>query len=99
MMGKRYPPTYKPHVVPASVGGINALDSLISMPQQDCIYCWNIAPSEYGLRVRKGYSQWVEGMDGDVKSLVQFEGQLESSSTDRLFGVTSAGIYNITLLS
>jgi hypothetical protein len=98
---KRVPePTYKTAVVPASVGGINGLDSLMAMPPQDCIYCNNLMPSEYGLRLRKGYREWASGIPGgSVNTIIAFEGQLEDASADRLWAVTPAGIFDVTLFN
>ena len=53
--GKAAQPTAQSMTVPAPVGGINAYDSLMQMPPNDCIYAYNLMPVEYGLRLRKGY--------------------------------------------
>ena len=96
LLNRPVPAVYKPHIVPASVGGINALDGYMQMPPQDCIYCWNITPSELGLRIRKGYVEHATGIGGAINSMVPFEGQADASANDRLFAVTSAGIYDVT---
>lgn len=86
----------QPTSIPASVGGINALDSLMAMPPQDCIYTYNLMPVEYGLRLRKGYVEWNIGLDGDVRTMIGYESNLDTTANDRLFAVTEAGIYNVT---
>jgi hypothetical protein len=91
------PPTVKATTVPASVGGINALTSLMEMPPNDCIYCTNLMPSEYGMRLRKGYSEWANGLGAEVRSIIAFEGQAADTSADRMWAVTENGIYNVTL--
>jgi len=63
-LGVAEPPTAKSASLPASVGGINAYDSLMMMPPQDCIYTFNLMPVEYGLRLRRGYSEWSQGAVG-----------------------------------
>ena len=54
-LAKAQQPASQAVTVPPSVGGVNALDPLIAMPPQDCIYTYNLLPSEYGLRLRQGY--------------------------------------------
>jgi len=96
--------TVEPYSVPGSVGGVNSLDSLMMMPEQDCIYTYNLMPVEYGLRLRKGYRQWAtdcvespqRGSSSDVKSMIPYESQLRDAARDRLFAVTEEGIWNVT---
>lgn len=84
---------------PACTGGINALDPLIRMPDLDCIYTDNLMPSEYGLRLRKGYSQWATGVTGAVRTIIPFEGQAASAGSDKLFCVSENGIWDVTLFN
>ncbi len=46
-LGAPRPATVQHTSIPASVGGINALDSLMQMPPQDCLYTFNAMPVEY----------------------------------------------------
>ena len=88
----------KNHNIPASVGGINALQSLAGMPPQDCITCHNLMPSEYGMRLRSGYTEWAytDDLNGyPVNTLIGFQGQ-ESTAQDKLWAVTKEGIWDIT---
>jgi hypothetical protein len=88
----------KNHNIPASVGGINALQSLAGMPPQDCITCHNLMPSEYGMRLRSGYTEWAytDALNGyPINTLIGFQGQ-ESVLQDRLWAVTQEGIWDIT---
>jgi hypothetical protein len=91
------PPTAQQYTVPASVGGINALSSLMEMPPNDCVWCTNLMPSEYGMRLRKGYTEWANGLAAEVRTIIPFEGQSADVSSDRLWAVTENGIYNVTL--
>ncbi len=95
--GQPVPATIKQASLPASVGGINALDSMMAMPPQDCIYTFNLMPVEYGLRLRRGYRQWAQGLDGDVRTIIPYDSASEDPSKDKLFAVTSAGIYDISI--
>ena len=100
-------PTVQPYTFPASVGGVNAIDSLMMMPPQDCIYSYNLMPSEYGMRLRKGYRQWATGCseiparaeNNDVRTIIPFESNIQDASNDRLFAVTAEGIWNTTLFN
>jgi hypothetical protein len=101
------PPTITSYTFPASTGGVNAVDSLIAMPPQDCLYTFNIMPSEYGLRLRKGYREWATGCvenpqrapNVDVKTIIPFESKVQDVANDRLFAATSEGIWDVTLFN
>lgn len=93
-LGTAAPPSLKTVTVPASVGGVNALSSLMQMPGEDCIYTFNLMPAELGLRLRKGYQEWATGIIGDVRTIVSYEGREQSD--DRLWAATEYGIYDVT---
>lgn len=95
--GQPVPPAIKYASLPASVGGVNALDSMMMMPPQDCIYTFNLMPVEYGLRLRRGYREWAQGLDGDVRTIIAYDSASEDPSKDKLWAVTPAGIYDITI--
>jgi hypothetical protein len=101
--GKATAPTSNSYTVPSSTQGINALGSLMGMDAEDCISCSNIMPSEYGMELRKGYSEWASNLSETppaafpVNTLIGFEGQLEDSTSDKLWGVTQEGIWNVTV--
>ena len=84
--------------LPASTGGVNALDPLIATPQQDCYYTFNLMPSEYGLRLRKGYREWATNIGTDpytdVRGVIPFEGT--DPANNKLFAATADGIYDVT---
>ena len=102
-LGQTAPPTNQQFTIPSSTGGINSLENLMTMAPTDCIYCDNIMPSEYGLRLRKGYRQHAinvgvgDGESSKICTIVPFEGQLANQIADRLFAVTPTGIYDVTL--
>lgn len=97
--GQPVPPTIQAATLPASVGGVNAYDSLMAMPPMDCIYTFNLMPSEYGLRLRKGYREWAQGIDGQVRTLIAYDSASEDPAQDRLWAVTEFGIWNVTISS
>ena len=91
---------FQPYTFPPSVGGINGRDAVTGMPPQDCLYCHNLMPVEYGLRLRKGYREWANIPTGKkVNTIIPFEGQESDASGDRLWAVTEDGIYDITLFN
>ena len=95
-LGAAPPPTAQYVTIPASVGGVNSIDSLMAMPPEDCIYTYNAMPVEYGLRLRKGYREWGTGADGDIRTVLAYEANTALPADDRLWGVTSTGIWNFT---
>ena len=103
--GQAVPATVQPFTFPASVGGVNAVDSLMMMPPEDCIYTYNLMPSEYGLRMRKGYKEWATNCvespqraeNVDVRTIIPFESNIQDVANDRLFAVTAEGIWDVTL--
>ena len=90
------PETKRTYTVPSSSGGINALSSLMGMPAEDYLYCHNLMPSEYGMRLRKGYREWGRGVtdNNPINTVIAFEGQ--APDEDRLWAVTEDGIWNFT---
>ena len=105
--GRPVQPDVQPFTFPASVGGVNAVDSLMMMQPQDCLYTYNLMPSEYGQRLRKGYRQWATGCvedpqraeNVDVRTIIPFESNIQDAANDRLFVVTAEGIWDATLFN
>ena len=97
ILGQAAPATVQPHTVPASTGGINSLQSLQGMNPEDCIFTHNLMPSEYGLRLRKGYREWSTGTPSDVRSLIPYDNQQGLGINDRLFAACAEGIYDVSL--
>ena len=83
--GASFPPSVKTQVIPASIGGINTLDSFLTMPPQDCVYCYNLIPGSRGMQLRKGYAESANGIGGSVRTLIPFEGSSFDGSGNRLF--------------
>ena len=97
-LGAPRPQVMQTTSVPACVGGVNALDSLMQMPPSDCIYTYNAMPVEYGLRLRKGYREWATGADGDVRTIISYKSNADEAN-DKLWAATENGIYDITLFN
>lgn len=91
------PQTTKPFVLPAPIGGINALTNLMGMSPEDCVAAINYIPQTNGMKIRRGYKNVGYGFSGvsaGVRTLIPYEGT--TSVDDRLFACTLEGIYNVT---
>lgn len=65
------------------------------MPATDAVQCSNLVSSEYGLRVRLGYREWVTGLDGPARTEMPFTGSAKGGGNDKLFCATSSGIWDV----
>lgn len=96
-----FPPSIKSLEIPAPVGGLNALDPATALPESDCLALYNMVAAELGLRIRQGWSEWIAGgltgaSDTWVRTVMPFSGSHKNGSTDKLFAVTSQGIWDVT---
>lgn len=88
--------------IDAPIGGINTVDAGRAMPPTDCIWAWNMVAAEYGLRTRLGFREWalpvsdIDGNAGQVRTLLPFTGSAKSGAANKLFAVTSRGIWNVS---
>lgn len=94
------PPTLEEVHFAAPTGGTNTVDPASRMPETDCVYAYNLIADEYGLRSRLGFQEYCTGLTGSadntVRTTVAFSGSHKNGSTDKLFGVTSSGIWDCT---
>lgn len=81
---------------PAPVGGLNVRDAIGQMPISDAIILTNWIPQELGVRCRKGYREYVTGLDGPVQSLCVFQPNKKIATSYQLFGMTDAHIYDVS---
>lgn len=90
----------KPAHTPAPVGGINTVDPGTQLPALDSIYAYNLIASEQGLRTRLGYRVWADALtgaaDNTVRTTMPFTGSKKNGSSNKLFSVTSLGIYDVS---
>lgn len=84
--------------VPAPVRGINSVAPGGMLPELQCTYMYNLIPSEFGLRSRLGYQEYVTGLAGtsdtQIRTLIPYLGS--TVSANRLFAATSSGIFDVT---
>jgi len=95
------PRTTKLFTAPAPIGGIDARNILGDGNIRNCIYAYNLVPSEAGVRVRSGYREWqidietVPEAGAGVRSIIPFSATADSA--DRLFAVTNEGIWDVSV--
>lgn len=89
---ERYPAPYK---------GIDARIALAEGSPNHCIYSFNLIPSEYGMKVRKGYREYqtdvTSGNSFGVRTVIPFDAVEQDGLSDKLFAVTNEGIFNVTV--
>lgn len=95
---KRIATLDKPARIPAPVGGMNSVSPGTELPESDCIYAYNMVAADMGLVVRTGWREWAINLTGAVDSTIRttmsFHGSI--GSADKLFAVTSTGIWDVT---
>jgi hypothetical protein len=97
---KGTPQTLEVGVLPAPIGGIDGSLNFASNNPMNCVYAYNILPSEFGLRTRLGWREYVTGCEFTpsaglgVRSLIPYTGT--GAFGDRLFAVTNEGIWDAT---
>src|SRR6187431_160979 len=83
---------------PAPSQGINALSNLSEMSPKDAIYMYNLLATQYGLQVRKGYSEWATNVGtGGVRTIIPYIGT--TPIHNRLFACSQEGIYNASTIT
>lgn len=102
------PPVQHIASVPAPIGGLNARDSLASMPPMDAFGLVNWIPQQYGLAARKGYSEWATNLGAAVNTVMNWFGPATTIPTTanfqiapttlpgKVFAATDTAIYDIT---
>lgn len=87
-------------IVPAPINGVDSRQAAGQMTPENCLYTYNIMPSEFGMQVRNGYREWaldtVSVASLGIRSMVTFEGSDTGAADDRLFAVTNEGIWDVT---
>lgn len=90
------PQISKSEPVPAPQKGINNVDGLIAMDQQEAVFMFNLEPSQYGTRVRTGYEEWVTSVDANgIRTIIPYTGS--ATANDKLFATGRAGFYDISV--
>lgn len=89
-------PTLKIAPIPAPVGGINAVDNLVTLDPRYCLEAINFIADGRTMKVRPGYQAFATSVgDGNgIRTIIPFEAS--ATANNRLFATAPEGIYNIT---
>lgn len=90
-------PVTQAAVLPAPINGMDATAALSANDLSICLFAENLTPSQYGLKVRKGYREWEAGLGNEVRTIIPYAGEQSDKSDDRLFAVTPDGIFDVTV--
>lgn len=92
------PPTIQQSTIPAPTAGVDARQNLAEPAPKVCIYSFNMEPSEYGMRVRNGFREYQNTIDGGlstgVKTIIPYTGD---EYPNRLFVANNEGIWNVSV--
>lgn len=80
--------------VPAPIGGLNARDSVASMPPTDAVTMENWFPTPTNITVRSGSTSFATGMPAVVETIMAYNAY--TVITNKLFAISGSGIYDIT---
>lgn len=73
----------------APIGGWNARDSLANMNPLDAVTLVNFFPTPTDVTLRRGYTNYSDGITGEVNSLMNYAGPI----TQQLFAAAGSKIY------
>lgn len=80
----------------APVGGLNVVSALQGMPQNDAFELTNWIAQQYGVRSRKGFSEWAINLSGEVRTIMEYAPDRNNVSARKLFAATDNNIYDVT---
>ena len=86
--------------IPSPTGGLNAIDSLATMPPLDCVFMDNWWPQQDGVMVRKGWEVFGNVPEDtvisphNIRSIMSY--MPPNSTNKKLFVGCESGIYDIT---
>ena len=79
--------------IPAAVGGWNARDPIANMEPQDAILMDNLFPTASDVMLRKGETDHVTGISGQVETLMAY---LAPDGTEELYAAAGTDFYDVT---
>ena len=83
-------------VIPAPTGGMDDRIGVGADNPDVCLWAINIMPAEFGMRVRNGYRAIETGLPSEVRTIIPYEGLVETNLDDKIFAVCAQGIYDCT---
>lgn len=84
-------------ILPAPIGGMDARVGVAQGDMNVSIWSINAMPVEYGLRVRPGYREWQVGLPSEVRTIVPYEGLVDTGLDNKIFAVCAEGIYDVSV--
>lgn len=78
-MRKASPAVIQASVIAAPIRGMNASQAIAVDNPEYCLWAINMLPSEYGMRVRKGFREWQVGMPYEVRTIITYSGAVIST--------------------
>lgn len=88
----------QPFTLPAPVGGVDNSQPLSQMDSMNCQFAFNLFADGNGMRVRDGSIEHANGLTGTdgVRTMIEFSGQAENSTEDKVFAATKDGIFDVS---
>lgn len=77
--------------IPAPIGGLNSRDSLAAMAPSDAVVLENFFPATTECVLRKGFSNHVTGISGQVETLMVY-----STTTEKMFAIAGGSVYDVS---
>jgi hypothetical protein len=85
-------PVARVRSIPAPHGGWNTKDAISDMPATDAVALENMIPRTDRVQLRRGYSEHVTGITGDVETLMEWAGP----ASNKFFAAANNEIYDVT---
>lgn len=79
--------------IPAPTGGWDAQNALADMPPENAVVMDNMFPTTDTVRFRKGYTEWIDGMTGNVDTLMTYR---HTNGAHSMFAANGTSIYDVT---
>jgi hypothetical protein len=79
--------------LPAPIGGLNAVSSIMAMPPTDAVVMENFIPYPDRIQLRMGCADHVTGSGKTINRLYAYS---SPAGTDTLWATTDTGVYNAT---
>lgn len=77
--------------VPAPIGGLNAVDSLASMPPEDAIVLDNFFPQPTYVQLRNGSTTFSTGLPDWVETIMPYNNK---AGAEKLFSISGTSVYD-----
>lgn len=88
---------------PSTIGGLNTVDGLADMDIKDALVMDNVWPRTADVTLRKGYTDHVTGITGNVETVMQYASgsarKMFAAATTAIYDVTSSGVVGAAVLS